>query len=126
MGLLDRILGRGAAEEDTPPAPFDCTAAKAAIGPLADALGALAEAMDTEDAPTANPGWRGRLKDLRGSAVDLRQLAKRGSFQREELFDVLVGVRPLYRGTAPDAYAHLAAQNEAVVRAIAAVEDAAR
>ena len=47
MGLLDKILGRGGAADDTP-GPFDCERVKAAIGPLATALGALADAMDTD------------------------------------------------------------------------------
>ena len=125
MGLLDKILGRGGAADDTP-GPFDCERVKAAIGPLATALGALADAMDTDGAPMSNPGWSGRVRDLRNASGQLRMLASRPSFEREDLFDVFVGVRPLYRGTPPASYAHLSSLNDDVVAAIEAVHAAAR
>ncbi len=125
MGLLDKILGRGGAADDTP-GPFDCERVKAAIGPLATALGALADAMDTDDAPMSNPGWSGRVRDLRNAGGQLRMLAGRTSFEREDLFDVLVGVRPLYRGAPPAAYAHLSGLNDDVTAAIEAVHAASR
>ena len=78
MGLLDKILGRGGAADDTP-GPFDCERVKAAIGPLATALGALADAMDTDGAPMSNPGWSGRVRDLRNASGQLRMLASRPS-----------------------------------------------
>lgn len=93
---------------------------------LAGALGALADAMDAPDAPMSNPGWRGRVRDLRSSAGDLRLLARRTSFERDDLFEVLVGVRPLYRGTPPASYAHLSSLNDDVTAAIDAVHAAAR
>ncbi len=127
MGLLDKILGRGgAAAADAGPGPFDCEAVKDALVPLVDALGALADAMDTDDAPMTNPGWSGRVRDLRGSRADLRLLMSRGSFERDDLFEVLVGVRPLYRGAPPAAFAHLAGLNDDVRSAIEAVHAASR
>ncbi|MBK7821516.1 MAG: hypothetical protein IPJ61_10705 [Tessaracoccus sp.] len=127
MGLLDKILGRGGAPAaEAGPGPFDCDAVKAELVRLTDALGALADAMDTDGAPMTNPGWSGRVRDLRGSRADLRLLSGRGTFERDDLFEVLVGVRPLYRGTPPAAFAHLAALNDEVRAAIEAVHAAAR
>jgi hypothetical protein len=82
--------------------------------------------MDTEDAPMSNPGWRGRVRDLRSADGDLRMLSRRTTFEREDLFEVLVGVRPLYRGDPPPAYAHLAGLNDDVTAAIDAVDAASR
>ena len=72
------------------------------------------------------PASDGRVRDLRGSRADLRLLSGRGTFERDDLFEVLVGVRPLYRGTPPAAFAHLAALNDEVRAAIEAVHAAAR
>ncbi|HMR14255.1 MAG TPA: hypothetical protein PKE42_11015 [Arachnia sp.] len=125
MGLLDKILGRGSAADDTP-GPFDCERVKAPLAQLVDALGTLADTMGSEEGRMANPGWRGRVRDLNGAQGELKMLARRTSFEREDLMEILVGVRPLYRGTPPGAYAHLAGLNDDVVAAIEAVHAAAR
>ena len=125
MGLLDKILGRGGAADDTP-GPFDCEAVKAPVARLVDALGALADAMGSEEDRMSNPGWRGRVRDLNNAHGELKMLARRASFGREDLMEILVGVRPLYRGAPPASYAHLAGLNDDVAAALDTVRAAAR
>ena len=123
MGLFDKLLGR--ADQPSAPRGFDAAAIRPAISDLIEALGSLADAMDTEDAPLTNPGWRGRLRDLRNARGELRMLARKPDFSRDDLFEVLTTVRPLFRGEPPKDFAHLAALNAAVADGIERVHAAA-
>lgn len=123
MGFIARLFGRE--DEVVTVAEFDPEQVRPAIDALIDALGQLADAMDQDEAPLANPGWRGRLRDLREARGGLRLLTRRKDFSREDLFEVLTTVRPLYRGTPPRDYEHLAALNSIVVAQIEAVHLAA-
>lgn len=126
MGILNKLFGRSA-DDDAPVtlSPFDAESVRPHVDELIAALSALAEAMDTEEAPISNPGWRGRLRDLRDARADLRLLTRRPSFSKDELFEVLTTVRPLYRGEPLKDFAHLAALNTRVTDAIEAVHSAA-
>lgn len=122
MGFLDRLLGRPAGDQLTP-APFHPEAVRPQLEELIEALGVLADAMDTESAPLSNPGWRGRLHDLRQSRGSLRVLIRRPDFTKDDLFEVLTCVRPIYRGAPPKDFTHLAHLND---RVIVAIEDVHR
>lgn len=125
MGLLGKLFGRNDDVEDAPPAAFDVAAVRPHIDELVVALGELADAMDAPDAPLSNPGWRGRQRDLREARGGFRLLTRRQQFTKDELYEVLTTVRPLYRGEPPKDFATLAPLNERVVAAIDAVHDAA-
>lgn len=123
MGFFGKLFAR----EDAAPESrsFDREAVRAHLNALIDALGRLADAMDHEDAPLSNPGWRGRMRDLRNARGDLRLLTRQPEFSRDDLFEVLSTVRPLYRGQPPKDFAHLAELNTTVVAEIEAVHLAA-
>lgn len=126
MGIFDKLFGR-TTDDDAPItlSPFDPQAVRLHVDELIAALGELAEAMDTPDAPMSNPGWRGRLHDLREARGDLRLLTRRSNFTRDDLYEVLTTVRPLYRGEPPKDFAHLAPLNQRVVDAIEALHEKA-
>ena len=73
----------------------------------------------------SNPGWRGRLRDLRNARGELRLLSRKATFTKDDLFEVLTTVRPLYRGEPPKDFARLADLNDRVVDGIEAVYAAA-
>lgn len=124
MGFIGRLFGRD--EDDTPSVThFDSDRVRPEVDALIDALGQLTDAMDQADAPMSNPGWRGRLRDLRGARADLRGLTRRDGFSRDDLFEVLTTVRPLYRGDPPAGFIHLATLNALVSERIEAVHLAA-
>lgn len=125
MGILGKLFGRS--DDDAPVAAsaFDCDKVRPHIDHLVVALGELADAMDTEDAPMSNPGWRGRLRDLRNARGELRLLSRKATFTKDDLFEVLTTVRPLYRGEPPKDFARLADLNDRVVDGIEAVYAAA-
>ena len=126
MGILDKLFGRGDDQANDPaPAPFDAANVRPHIDELIAALGELADSMDTEDAPMANPGWRGRMLDRRNARGELRLLARKPTFSKDDLFEVLTTVRPLYRGEPPKDFARLADLNDRVVEGIEAVYQAA-
>ena len=117
MGFLNKLLGRGDDDVATP-TEFSPEAVRPAMSELIGALSALADAMDVEDAPLSNPGWRGRIRDLRNASGSLRVMARNPAFTRDDLFEVLTTVRPIYRGAPPKDFAHLAELNERVIAAI--------
>lgn len=119
MGFWSRLLGRGD-DDDLPPisAVVSTEPVRAAVEALADAVEALAEGMDSDLSPSQNPGWMGRLRDLRTAHRDLRLLCSRPEFTKDDLYDVLTCVTPLYRGTPPEHFAHLDELNTGVVIAL--------
>ncbi|AQP51875.1 hypothetical protein [Tessaracoccus flavescens] len=123
MGIFARLFSRE--ETVMTVVEFDREAVRPHLNALIDALGQLADAMDDDAARMSNPGWRGRLKDLRNARGDLRLLTRRAEFSKDELFEVLTTVRPLYRGQPPKDFAHLASLNTVVVAEIEAVHLAA-
>lgn len=96
MGIFARLFSHE--ETVMTVVEFDREAVRPHLNALIDALGQLADAMDDDAARMSNPGWRGRLKDLRNARGDLRLLTRRAEFSKDELFEVLTTVRPLYRG----------------------------
>lgn len=127
MGIFDKLFGRSPSDDAATPTPsfFDPDAVRPTLDELIGALGELADAMDTDDAPLSNPGWRGRLRDLRDARGDLRLLTRKATFSKDDLYEVLTTVRPLYRGEPPRDFAHLQALNSRVVDGIEAVHRAA-
>lgn len=123
MGIFARLFSHE--ETVMTVVEFDREAVRPHLNALIDALGQLADAMDDDAARMSNPGWRGRLKDLRNARGDLRLLTRRAEFSKDELFEVLTTVRPLYRGQPPKDFAHLASLNTVVVAEIEAVHLAA-
>lgn len=123
MGIFARLFSHE--ETVMTVVEFDREAVRPHLNALIDALGQLADAMDDDAARMSNPGWRGRLKDLRNARGDLRLLTRRAEFSKDELFEVLTTVRPLYRGQPPKDFAHLASLNTVVVAQIEAVHLAA-
>jgi hypothetical protein len=128
MGLIDRVkaaFGGGnhtAAEPvEIAEAPVDVDARRAQLDELAEALTALVRAMSGDDERMVNPGWRGRVEDLRYGAAEAARLSRRG-FDRAALLDLAAEVRPLYgRGPVPPEYIAYQAAHERVVAATEAI-----
>lgn len=123
MGFLDRLLRRDD-DGDVVLSPFSPDQVRPQLSGLIEALTALIDAMETPDSPMSNPGWRGRLRDLHSSRGDLRMLARK-NFTRDDLFEVLTCVRPVYRGTPPKEFVRLSHLNDEVIAAIEDVHSAA-
>ncbi|NDL59634.1 hypothetical protein [Phytoactinopolyspora mesophila] len=124
MGLIDRVKELFSRDEgvDTPPViPLDTDARRAQLDELEDALRTLARAMAEVESRMTNPGWRGRVEDLRFAANEASRLAHEG-FDRAALHDLAAEVRPLYgRGDVPAEYQPFTAEHERVLSATAAL-----
>jgi hypothetical protein len=123
MGLLDRVKaafgGQDGDSEDQPAAdlPVDVDARRAQLAELTAALTELTRAMSSDQARIANPGWRGRIEDLRFAAAEASRLNRRG-FDRAALLDLVAEVRPLYGpGPVPPEYTTYQIAHERVVAA---------
>jgi hypothetical protein len=128
MGLIDRVkaaFGGGnhtAAEPvEIAEAPVDVDARRAQLEELAEALTALVRGMSGDPGRMVNPGWRGRVEDLRFGAAEAARLSRRG-FDRAALLDLVAEVRPLYgSGPVPPEYAPYQAAHERVAAAAQAL-----
>lgn len=129
MGLLDRVkaaFGGGGADHDDSQAealelPLDVDARRAQLDELQAALTELIQAMSGDADRMRNPGWRGRVEDLRFGAAEAARLSRRG-FDRAALLDLAAEVRPLYgSGPVPPEYVPYQAAHERVVAAAHAV-----
>ena len=73
--------------------------------------------MSGDGGRMANPGWRGRVEDIRFGAAECARL-RRGGFDRAALLDLAAEIRPLYgSGPVPPEYAPFHAAHERVVAA---------
>ncbi|WP_129670176.1 hypothetical protein [Phytoactinopolyspora endophytica] len=123
MGLFDRVkdMFSGDSGEAPPELPLDVETRRAQLDELENALRDLARAMAGDEDRISNPGWRGRVEDLRFAANEAGRIAHEG-FDRAALHDVAAEVRPLYNpGQVPPEYAPYTAQHERVLQAVAAL-----
>ena len=126
MGLVDRVRalfgGADASEADEPVVlPIDISARRAQLDELENSLRDLARAMAEDEELMANPGWRGRVDDLRFAATEAAKLS-RTEFDRVALQDLSAEVRPLYGpGDVPAEYAPYQAKHDRVLAAAAAL-----
>lgn len=125
MGLFSKLFGNDT-EAETATTAFALTAVEGPVDELVKALDALVGAMRDESSMLHNPGWQGRMKDLRGSSSSLALLTAKGSFNKDDLFEILTTVRPLYRGTPAPNLVHLDPLNQRVIDAIESVHAASR
>jgi len=125
MGLLDRMKsafgGRDEGADAAPDPPVDVDARRAQLDDLEAAIRTLARAMAEDPGRMANPGWRGRVTDLRYAATEAGRLSREG-FDRAALLDLAAEVRPLYgRGPVPAEYTEFQAAHERVTAAVEAL-----
>lgn len=127
MGLIERmkarLAGSAASEGDdvVDQIPLDADARRRQLDELEEALRTLARAMAANAELMANPGWRGRVDDLRFAANEAAQIG-RSEFDRAALHDVAAEVRPLYGdGPVPGEYAPYVAEHDRVLAAVAAL-----
>ena len=135
MGLLDRVAetltmlkgtfgGQGQTDEVPAAAPdlfVDVDARRAQLNELRTALTELATAMSADPGRMVNPGWRGRVEDIRFGATQCARLS-RGGFDRAALLDLAAEVRPLYgAGPVPPEYTAYQAAHERVAAAAQAL-----
>ena len=128
MGLFDRVkaaFGGGdhqsAEQVDIIEAPLDVDSRRAQLDELSAALTALVQSMSANADRMRNPGWRGRVEDLRFGAAEAARLSRRG-FDRAALLDLAAEVRPLYgRGPVPPEYAPYQSEHERVTAAAQAL-----
>jgi len=128
MGLLDRVkaaLGstddKGEPQGEALELPLDVDARRQQLAELEIAISALTREMSSDAQRMLNPGWRGRVEDLRHGAAQAARLTRRG-FDRAALLDLAAEVRPLYgAGPVPPEYVLYQAAHERVVAATEAV-----
>lgn len=129
MGLLDRVKAAFGGRDDessedlveAPDPQVDVAARRQQLDELEEALRALSRQMSADTARMANPGWSGRVEDLRFGAAEARRLNQEG-FDRADLFDLVAEVRPLYgAGPVPADYAAYQAAHERVAAAAQAL-----
>lgn len=129
MGLLDRVKAAFGGRDDEGEVSaaavepvLDVDSRRAQLDELEAALTALVKAMAADAERMRNPGWRGRVEDLRFGAAEASRLIRRG-FDRAALFDLAAEVRPLYGGSGPvpSEYVPYQAAHERVVAAAAAI-----
>jgi len=125
MGVFDRVRAAlGATGQDTEVAVeprLDTEARRAQLDELEQALRALARQMAARDELMVNPGWRGRVEDLRFAAGEAARLSRSG-FDRAALDDLAAQVRPLYGpGPVPPEYAPHQEAHDRVLAAVAAI-----
>ena len=102
--------------------PVDVPARRAQLAELESALRELAGAMAGEER-MANPGWHGRVDDLRFAATEAAKLS-RVEFDRAALQDLAAEVRPLYGpGDVPAEYAPYQAEHDRVLAAADALRE---
>jgi hypothetical protein len=134
MGALDWLKARlgssqtpGSEVADRPGTalgPHEVDVRRAQVSELDDALRSLARAMAADTTLMANPGWRGRVEDLRFAANEAARLQREG-FDRAALQDLAAEVRPLYRGAdVPAEYAPYRDEHERVLAAVSALRSA--
>jgi hypothetical protein len=131
LGLLDRVkaaFGGGdreyAAQGEVLEPTLDVDARRAQLSELEAAITTLTRAMSGDTERMLNPGWRGRIEDLRFAAAEAARLTRRG-FDRAALLDLAAEVRPLYgSGPVPPEYVPYQAAHERVVAAVEAVRAA--
>ncbi|WP_166348557.1 hypothetical protein [Phytoactinopolyspora limicola] len=121
MGVLNRVRELfNRSDDDAETAPeiqLDLEARRAQLAELEDALRTLARAMADEQSRMRNPGWRGRVDDLRFAANEAGRLAHEG-FDLAALHDLAAEVRPLYgRGVVPPEYQPYVTEHERVLAA---------
>ncbi|WP_296139869.1 hypothetical protein [uncultured Tessaracoccus sp.] len=121
MGLFRRLFSRAGADEEV--APIDVEAKRAQLDELSSALTALTRRMRDAEFPQENPGWQGRIGDLVRARTEADALGAAPEFDRQDLYDYGLTVRPLYRGEPPEEYRALAAENARVVQALDALLD---
>lgn len=123
MGLLDRVKaafsGRGEAPEEEPVEPVvDVDARRAQLEELERALRELGRVMADDRERMANPGWSGRVADIRFVAGECANLSGKG-FDRAALLDLAAEVPFLYRrGAVPPEYGQFQVQHDRVVAAV--------
>lgn len=128
MGLLDRVKAAfgGRDQETAMPveiaeAALDVDARRAQLDELSAALTVLVRAMSADGDRMRNPGWLGRIEDLRFGAAEAARLSRRG-FDQAALLDLAAEVRPLYgSGPIPPEYAPYQAEHERVTAAAQAL-----
>lgn len=123
MGFFSKLLGRDDDESPVESPVVSNDQVRQAVNELSSAIEDLLKGMDTDDAPRGNPAWEGRRGDLRIMTRDLHLLVARPQFTKDELFEVLTTVRPLYKTKAQAEFAHLEVQNSRVVVAIDRVRE---
>jgi hypothetical protein len=128
MGLFDRVKAAFGGGSDAPAeaveigeAALDVDSRRNQLDELSAALTALVQAMSADTDRMRNPGWRGRIEDLRFAAAEAARLSRRG-FDRAALLDLAAEVRPLYgSGPVPPEYAPYQAEHERVTAAAEAL-----
>ncbi|QXT63852.1 hypothetical protein [Tessaracoccus palaemonis] len=125
MGLFSKLFG-GEEAATTSTTAFNRDAVREPVERLIAALDALTAEMKSDVLKLHNPGWQGRIKDLRGSSGSLSLLVRTPGFEKDDLFEVLSTVRPLYRGVPTQHVEHLHHLNQEVVDAIEDVHAASR
>jgi hypothetical protein len=123
MGWLDRLKksstdAHGDDEVDEGADPVvDREARRPQLDELDEALRALARQLAADTDRMRNPGWSGRVADLRALAREAVDLGAT-EFSRAELLDVVASVGPLPRGAEYEPFAAAQARVDEVADAL--------
>lgn len=122
MGWIHRLL-RGAVGQDAAAAepPFDADLRRSQLIALESALLNLVEAMTQPPSPVDNPGWRGKIRDYVWVCGEIRTLLD-GTITHDGVYDLILGVQPVFRDEVPDAYAYIEPLQREVLDAVRAMQ----
>lgn len=119
MGFFNKLFG--ASNTSAVDQHFDLAQSKRKLGELSAALDALGKRMRDDAFPIDNPGWQGRIDDLAHARAEADRLESQPTFDRQDLFDYVLTVRPLSPAAVGEHYALLEHDNARVLRALAAL-----
>ncbi|MDO4784995.1 MAG: hypothetical protein Q3997_07930 [Propionibacteriaceae bacterium] len=89
---------------------------------LEAALTGLIDAMTQPPSPVDNPGWQGKIRDYAWVRGEIRTLLD-GTITHDGVYDLILGVRPVFRGEVPDAYGYIEPLQREVLDAVRAMQD---
>ena len=88
---------------------------------LESALSALILAMSQPPSPLDNPGWQGKIRDYSWVCSQIRTLVE-GTITHDGVYDLILGVQPVFRGEVPKAYAYIEPLQRDVLDAVRAMQ----
>ncbi|MDO4715994.1 MAG: hypothetical protein Q4B08_00330 [Propionibacteriaceae bacterium] len=123
MGWFRRLFS-GSGEDGQPIAEphLDAELRRSQLVALESALSALIQAMSQPPSPLDNPGWQGKIRDYNWVCGQIRTLIE-GTITHDGVYDLILGVQPVFRGEVPEAYAYIEPLQREVLDAVRAMQN---
>lgn len=117
MGWFSKLVGGSDDAVDVPAPIVDQDARRDQLDELEAALTELIRAMADERCPITNPGWQGKIRDLVWVRGEVSTLST-GTITHDGLYDLMLGVRPVFAREVPDELAFIGPLQERVLSAV--------